>query len=139
MKTNILIFILLTLLLSSCHYTAYVRLLHIKYGMPSNEVMQILASDNFDNKDVHLINGEKDFYDLENLKQTINPTKVLITKKYYLGQVGDKESFYIFAFENDKLIYWGLPLEFARVNDLKLNEIGELTVKIIQKEYIDKN
>ncbi len=107
--------------------------------MPSNEVMQVLASDNFDNKDVLLINGEKDFYDLENLKQTINPTKVLITKKYYLGQVGDKESFYIFAFENDKLIYWGLPLEFARVNDLKLNEIGELTVKIIQKEYIDRN
>lgn len=137
MKTKLIIFMTFTIILTSCLSTSYMRLLNIRMGMSSEQIFNILESDEYNDYDVHLINGREDLFDISQQVQSNSSIKVLIANKYYPMQSGDDEPYYLFAFEDEKLIFWGLPLEFARKNDPKINKIAELAVEIINKDYMD--
>lgn len=64
-----------------------------------------------------------------------NPELSSLSSKKYSVIVGYKGNVYHYwAFENDKLIYWGLPLEFARHESQIINEIGIEAAKLIKTE-----
>ncbi|MBI3258100.1 MAG: hypothetical protein HYZ54_01260 [Ignavibacteriae bacterium] len=42
---------------------------------------------------------------------------------------------YYYAFENDKLIYWGYPYQFSRSNNPLLEDIGIEAFEYSKKEY----
>ncbi len=42
---------------------------------------------------------------------------------------------YYYAFENDKLIYWGYPYQFSRSNNPLIENIGLEAFEYAQKEY----
>ncbi|MBW1743367.1 MAG: hypothetical protein JRJ47_08040 [Deltaproteobacteria bacterium] len=56
--------------------------------------------------------------------QLTEPSDSIEIQSYILSS-GDYRSDYFLAFKDNKLIYWGYPHEFARVDDPYINEIGE--------------
>ena len=51
----------------------------------------------------------------------------------YTLSSGDYHSKYFLAYQNNLLIYWGYPHEFARSRDPLLNEIGRNAVSRLEK------
>ncbi len=47
----------------------------------------------------------------------------------YVLSSGDYGSYYLLAFRDDKLFYWGYPHEFARSTNAVINETGEKSVQ----------
>ena len=77
-------------------------------------------------------------------KYNIDYPKYISKKEYKIEKLGKIDIFYynmfmykrlgvyyILAFENDKLLFWGLPEDFNKSPDPKLNKIG----KAIKKDY----
>ena len=97
------------------------ELIKIKKGLSSEQVMELI--DNEESVKVVKINNNL----INEIKMPINPNKYTIIiawkSQSYLSNT------FICAFENDKLIYWGTQLEYARHNSLLLNAIGEEVVK----------
>ena len=132
MKKLLIILPLLILVLSSCSNYSYQNLLHIRKGMLTDEVVEVISSFWKPNFDVFMIeNSQSDLYDISRQIKSKTNTTILITMKKSAGQ----RPYYIFAFENDKLIYWGLPVDFKRSANDKFIRIAKAAVKIIRRDY----
>lgn len=109
----------------------------IEKNMSVEEVISILESNDYDNEDVEIINDpQTDMYDISDKVDGSNDAKILITKKYAPLQGGKWKPYYIFAFDNEQLLYWGMPLEFNRSPHKKLNQIGTEAMNIINEAYM---
>ena len=98
----------------------------MKKGLSSEQVIELI--DNEESVKVIKINNTL----INEVKMPINPNKYTIIIAW--KSKSKPANSYICAFENDKLIYWGTQLEFARHNSQLLNAIGEEVVKL-NKEY----
>ncbi len=134
MKKIIILLPFLLLAFSSCSRYSYINLLHIKQGMNSNEVAEVVSSFFKPSIDVFLIDdASSDMYDISSKIKAKVKTTILIAEKKVLF----KTPYYIFAFEDDKLIYWGLPIDFKRSSNAKFVKIGTEAVRIIHRDYLD--
>jgi len=132
MKKSLIILSLLFLVLSSCSNFSYKNLLHIRKGMVTDEVVEVISSFWKPNLDVFMItDARSDTYDLSRMIKSKTKTTILIATKKSVGQ----KPYYIFAFENDKLIFWGLPVDFKRSANDKFIRIAQAAVKIIRRDY----
>jgi hypothetical protein len=58
----------------------------------------------------------------------VNPPDIIEVQTYILSK-GVYFSYYFLAFQNNKLIYWGYPHEFARIENPLINDIGRKAVR----------
>jgi len=58
----------------------------------------------------------------------VNPPDIIEVQTYILIN-GIYFSCYFLAFQNNKLIYWGYPHEFARIENPLINDIGRKAVR----------
>lgn len=123
---SIVIFLLAVFLIPACTFEVYKSNLKIKKGMPIEKAQEIIDDDTFINDYIQ----EEPFNLTESGIISDGTIKVLIRKRF---QAVGKEA-YIYAFKNDKLIYWGYPIEFTRSSDPLLFNIGKKISEIIQKE-----
>ncbi len=42
--------------------------------------------------------------------------------------------YYVFAFQDNKLIYWGFPSDFTKLDNTLLFKIGQMSAKLIHEE-----
>lgn len=133
-----ILFLISIFAISSCSYFAYERLMNIERGMDKTDLVNVMESDEYSNDDVTLINdSESDMHDISNEVNGSEKISVLICNKYQILQDGSETPYYIFAFENEKLLYWGLPLEFGRNKNKKIQQIGDAAQKIIKEKYLE--
>ncbi len=127
MKTKNIILLLMFAMLFSCSSPIIHRgLWKLKKGINTAEVINIVE----DNSGTKLIEVDGKSASAINVPNVTNKYAVVIGQKYmYLNY-----QYYIFAFENDKLIYWGTPLEFSRHTSPLINQIGELSIPLIEKD-----
>ena len=137
MAQKIILTLFIAVTLVSCTTIAYQRLMEVEKGMQVEDVVSILESSSFNNKDVTLINDAKtDMYDISDKVDGSDDAKVLIAQKYDPKQKGSKTPYYIFAFDNEQLLYWGMPLEFNRSSNPMLIQIGSEAINIINEAYL---
>ena len=105
------------------------ELIKIKMGLSSKQVLDLIAND----KSAQYVRYNYDYTKKVNIPNTKNKYTIIF------GWKSDAMFYnrYICAFENDKLIYWGTLLEFARHKSPLINQIGEEIAKQI-KEYFPK-
>jgi hypothetical protein len=132
-KSSIYCSLIFILLLASCsqYYrmqllSSNINLLSIKKGMPSNEIDSLIQENN-DTK--LIIINKKNVFEIPIEKEKPEKYEVIIEKR--ILPIGLR--FYIYAFNNNKLFYWGTPLEFARNESAIFNEIGIESAKLIEK------
>lgn len=129
MRTSIkLIMLSMLLLLSSCaSYFLYEELAHIHKGMTISEVKTVVDSGDF-GFGIGLINDEieKDMY-------TSNSVKYLVTERTAYGEY----QYYVFLFQNDKLVYWGFPYQVANHSKSEISDASADISKTIKEKYID--
>lgn len=102
------------------------ELIKIKKGLSSEQVMELIDNEGS-------VEAIKIYNNLINeIKIPNNPNKHTVI--FAIKSQSLLSNYYIYAFENDKLIYWGTPLEFARHNSPLLNAIGDEVTKL-NKEY----
>ncbi|MDA3844800.1 MAG: hypothetical protein PF588_10600, partial [Candidatus Kapabacteria bacterium] len=82
-------------------------------------------------------------YDISKMIKSKTKTTILIAQKNAITGIAQEKAvigkpYYIFAFENDKLIYWGLPIDFKRSSNAKFVKIGTEAVRIIHRDYLDE-
>lgn len=61
----------------------------------------------------------------------LDPAKGIEVHSYMISS-GDYHSTYFLAFQQDRLLYWGYPHEFARSKDPRLNAIGREALSKLQ-------
>lgn len=124
MKKLICIISVAFILLPSCKIflPLHKELVQLKKGLNSQEVENIVDSDQFARK--FSINNNY----LQEIKITNTTNKITVI----LGGLvqPNMKIKYLYAFVNDKLIYWGTPLEFARNPSPLINQIGKESVKL---------
>lgn len=130
MKTSMNIIMLsFVLLLSSCTsaFLLYENLAHIHKDMTTQELKNVLENDDF-GYGVELINDdmEKDMY-------TNNSIKYLVTERRAYGE----SSYYIFLFQDDKLVYWGFPYQIANHSKSEISGASPDISKTVKEKYID--
>ena len=129
MRTSIKIIMLsLVLLLSSCaSYFFYEEFAHIHKDMTISELVTVIESDDF-GYGVGLINNEieKDMY-------SSNSIKYLVTERIAYGEY----QYYVFLFQNDKLVYWGFPYQIANHSKSEISGASPDISKTIKEKYID--
>lgn len=110
--------------INACNSIIHEDLWLIKMGMSSAQVMKYVDYNSgtgvldYNNKLIHEIKSSAIPNDA---KYT-----VVITRKYINAQTKK----IIYAFRDDKLIFWGTPLEFASHERKIINDIGIEAVKI---------
>ncbi len=130
----------IAILFSSCTYVYFQDLANVGKGMSLDKVIETLESDDYDDGIIELNSFDEDVYDVG------GNTKVMLALKYqppqYFGTFAflqnwfdEPHAYYLFAFENDKLIYWGLPIDFYKTGKDKLEKIADQANDIINKEY----
>ena len=129
MRTSLRIFTILSIiLLTSCaSHFFYEELAHIHKGMTTTELKTILDSGDFGHG-IGLINDEieKDMY-------TSNSIKFLVTERVAYGEY----QYYVFLFQNDKLVYWGFPYQVANHSKSEISGASPDISKTIKEKYID--
>ena len=124
---KIILFLLYSLFFISCSHVLHNDLLKLKKGLTTAQVLNIID----DNIGTHYISIEsKDVFNVKIKSDSSNRYSLVIAKKY----MNLKKQYYIFSFKNDKLNFWGTPLEFARNDSSIINEIGKEAVKYIEKD-----
>jgi hypothetical protein len=129
MKTKHAI-ILLTLgsglLINGCVSAVHQGLLNLKKDLPSESVTKIIQS----NEGTHCLTIKENKINKVDISyKDNNQYSVIIGKKMNIRSY----CYYLWAFKNDKLFFWGTPLEFARHNSKIVNEIGIEAVKLINE------
>lgn len=75
--------------------------------------------------------SETELWDLEKRGLTgYGKIEVLIMLKFN----PEEFQYFIFAFQDNKLIYWGYPTEFTKSDNDLLFKIGKMSVEIIKEE-----
>jgi hypothetical protein len=125
---KILLFSLLAVFAVSCSQFAYKSLLQLRKGQSVSQVQSYLAADKF----VHSIFiHNKDTYNISSdMKDMARRPVHIIIKKIYHFQAGQ---YYVYAFENDGLIYWGNPIDFEKTLDPFLRRIADISNDIIDR------
>jgi len=120
--------ITIILLLTSCSsHFFYEELAHIHKGMKIDELKNVIESEDF-GYGIALINDEieKDIY-------TSNNIKYLVTERAAYRE----SSYYVFLFQNDKLVYWGFPYQIANHSQSEISGASPDISKTVKEKYID--
>lgn len=127
MKIVIAIICLFTL--ASCSKMSFENTAGIKLGMTKAEADKTIDHSYFmpDYADEHIFDLQK--YGLD----TKGKVELIVSKIAFGGSL----QYYMFAFYDNKLIYWGFPQEYTKENDLLINQIGEIGAKIIHEKFMD--
>lgn len=131
-KYLLISFLMLMLTFTSCSYHANYNISSLKKGINIDETIELMEEGDFG---LELIDDEYE-NELYNVKEIEN-SEVLIVNRIYTPKLGYDEVYYILAFEDNKLIYWGLPYEFANHPEMKIKEIGKFASEIIVKNYAE--
>lgn len=117
---------------ASCTTYVYDELTYIHKGMSLNEVSDIVSSEDFSDG-IFMIseNRDDDVYDLNMEGQS--GLKYLVTEKYFQ----DEDGYYVFLFQDDKLIYWGLPYEFVNNRNATIKNASINISNTIVSEYLE--
>jgi hypothetical protein len=110
----------------------YQELAYINKNMSVDEVADVVTSEEFD-EGISLVNEEMS-QDLHSLSANIgDKLQVLVTLKYYPTE----EAHYVFLFQDNKLLYWGLPYQIANSsNELVQKASAEITA-LLENKYIE--
>jgi len=127
----ILILSITILGLFGCTSYKFASLYQLKRGMTYDNATAILTDEHYNG--MELISSLKD--DTHTIKKGEDTYKVLFMIKKYRRQTSNHESLYMFAFQNDKLLYWGFPYEFNLSHDSKYNSIGEGATEVAKQKY----
>lgn len=127
MKKYLGIVLLFCTMMISCStsFQIHQELLKIKKGINSAEVIQLI--DNNPGANIYYRNENK--VNVAKVANSANKYSIIIGSKKIMS-FPDKQK-YLYAFENDKLIFWGTPLEFARNSSPLINELGEEGVRLL--------
>lgn len=130
MKTNFrIIFISIFIFAISCGSTyLYEELAHIHKGMNLDSVIKVIVNNDY-SKGLDLINKKID-EDLYILKDN---SKILITEKYSPIE----NEFYIFMFQENRLIYWGESYQFMNSSNQSVKNASIEISSILNEKYID--
>jgi hypothetical protein len=123
---NTVLLCFLAVFACSCNSLVYKSNLELRKGQPKVIVKQILENDSYiddfsDNDFIKI--DEAEFNHFGNIE-------LIIKKRYYI----DDYQYYIYAFRDDKLIYWGYPVEFTRSGNELLYLIGRKAADIIKEK-----
>ena len=119
--------LILVLAFISCSPIIHKGLWKLKKGLNETEVIEIVD----DNKKTEVLKIEKSEIIKVTLKSDdINKYSIIIGKKF----INFDDQYYVYAFKNNQLIFWGTTLEFARHESPMINEIGEQSIKYIEKD-----
>lgn len=96
------------------------RFIDFEHGMDYDEVLEILAADEsseygipyYEPKELELLKANT--FDIST--SVPNAKIIIIDRHIYDGS----SAYYVFAFENNNLIYWDIALDFAKSGDRKL-------------------
>ena len=126
MKKYIGFVLLFCTMMISCsnYYQINKEVMKIKKGMSTAEVIQLIDDDPIATIFYHDEDKVKD----AKVANSANKYSIIIGSKKIMV-FPDKQK-YIYAFENDKLIFWGTPLEFSRSSSLLINELGAEGVRL---------
>lgn len=125
-KINLVTIVLFIIFISSCSFHVYQSNLQIKKGMHVAEVIKIIDDDTFVSSYI-----QEGPHDLTRMGLTeFGNVELLIRKRFH----ATGKEIYMYAFLDDKLIYWGYPIEFSRSNNKLLFAIGKKAIEIIEKE-----
>lgn len=128
MRKTIIILIFASMFTVACSNLRFQskELIKMKKGLSSEQVMELI--DNEESVKTIKINNNL----INEIKIPNNPNKYTVI--FAWKSKSKPANSYICAFENDKLIYWGTQLEFARHASPLLNTIGDEVTKL-NKEY----
>lgn len=108
---------------SSCNSFVYRSNLELRKGQPVATVLEILKHDSYVD-DI----SENDFHKIDEPEfNHFGKIELIIKKRYYI----DDYQYYVYAFNDNKLIYWGYPIEFTRSGNELLYLIGRKAADII--------
>lgn len=125
MKKYISLLILLSIFTISCSHQINKEFLKIKKGLSSEEVMSIID----DNGGTNYLSLHDNYVNEIKVSNSTNKYTMIIGRKVYVTTYQK----YVYAFENNKLIYWGLPIEFARNSSPLINQIGEEAIRLLNE------
>ena len=126
MKKYIGFVLLFCTMMVSCsnYYQVHQELLKIKKGMNSAEVIKLID----DNPGANIYDYDENQVREAKVANSANKYSIIIgSKKIMVFPIKQK---YLYAFENDKLMFWGTPLEFARNSSPLINQLGEEGVRL---------
>lgn len=124
-KISMIAFCLVSII--GCSGIMHEGLWPLKKGLPAEKVLELV--DDNSGTDCLEIN-DKNISSINLKSDATKKYTVIIGRKY----MNFAKQYYIYAFENDKLIYWGTPLEFARHSNALINQIGTECVPMIEKD-----
>ena len=122
-------------MISSCSFqmtkTVFEDIMNIRIGMDKASALEIIDDDD----GFYIINDfEKDIFDIsKKISSDKAKYEILIAKRFR----STNPEFYIFAFKDNKVLYWGYPNEFARENNKVFEEIAVAGIEIIKNDYIE--
>jgi|GEM_PF-910426 len=118
----------------SCTSYMYYQIYQLRLGMDKANVFDVIESDEHD-RSLFLINSFEE--DLYNISKKVNESNisVLIVYKYFSDVTWNEDSYYYLAFQDDKLLYFGMPFELTRHSNELISKIGEEANQIVLKEY----
>lgn len=127
MKKFIGLVLLFCTMMISCsnYFQVHKELMKIKKGMSTAEVIQQIEDDPIANIYYH----DEDKVKEAKVANSTNKYSIIICSKKIMVFLQKQK--YLYAFENDKLIFWGTPLEFARNSSPLINELGEEGVRML--------
>ena len=128
-----IILILITLSFVGCTSTfMYQELAYIHKNMSVDEVADVVTSDEFD-EGISLVNDEMS-QDLHSLSSNIgDKLQVLVTLKYYPTE----EAHYVFLFQDNKLLYWGLPYQIANSSNEIVRKASTEITALLDYKYLE--
>lgn len=101
---------------------------YIHKGMNTTEVTNVLNNSDY-GLGIELLNDDIK----EDLYSTDNNIKYLVTEKFTPQEM----EYYIFVFQNDQLVYWGLPYQIANNSDPDISNSSYEISKTVKEKYID--
>lgn len=123
-----LLLVIIIAILSSCTPFLYQEMAYIHKGMNIEEVTKVITNTEY-GSGIELLNDDIK----EDLYSTDNNIKYLVTEKFTPQEM----EYYIFVFQNDQLIYWGLPYQIANNSNPDINNSSFEISKTVKEKYID--
>lgn len=124
----------LAIMVASCTTYKFAALYQLRRGMSYQEAKQVLTDENYDGMET-ISSYESDTYTEKIENDSI---RIVFMMKEYQARTKNDEALYIFAFQNDKLIYWGFPYEFTLSQNAKYSKIGTKAMEIANTKYKDQ-
>lgn len=127
-QLKLLLIISFLIFVSSCNSFVYRSNLELRKGQPVVTVKKILDDDSYIDDF-----SDNDFYKIDEPEfNHFGKIELIIKKRYYI----DDYQYYVYAFRDDKLIYWGYPVEFTRSGNELLYLIGRKAADIIKEKEL---